>query len=195
MPATTYGGKKRKETSMPKGKKDDTKTTAKKVGRKTSPKTVDKLRKEAPKKLSKKTAAASLGYANNCVAGPHSIPELARALRNDVDLIYQFVHENLSIDNNIAEQEMKRIAMGRKAWLFFGNDNGGENAEVLFSIIATCKKHKVDPYTYLTDVIEQLMRNPDCDLEQLLPHIWKTAGINASQLPQKSLRHDTVLVA
>lgn len=97
---------------------------------------------------------------------------------------------DLSIDNNIAEQEMKRIAMGRKAWLFFGSDNGGENAEVLFSIIATCKKHKVDPYTYLTDVIEQMMRNPDCDLEQLLPHVWKTAGITTSRLPQNSLHRD-----
>lgn len=37
-------------------------------------------------KLSKKSAAASLGYANNCVVAPHSIAELARALRNDVDL-------------------------------------------------------------------------------------------------------------
>jgi len=47
------------------------------------------------KNITKKTAAASLGYANNCVAGPHSIAELARALRNDVDLIYQFVHDNI----------------------------------------------------------------------------------------------------
>jgi YD repeat-containing protein len=80
---------------MPEGKKDDSKMNNK-VVRKTSIKSSDKPRnRRAAKKLSKKSAAASLGYANNCVAGPHSIAELARALRNDVDLIYQFVHDNI----------------------------------------------------------------------------------------------------
>ncbi|MCC7527042.1 MAG: hypothetical protein IT342_00895, partial [Candidatus Melainabacteria bacterium] len=54
-----------------------------------------KLARKAAKKLVKKTAAASLGYASNCVPGPASIEELARALRNDVDLIYRFVHDNI----------------------------------------------------------------------------------------------------
>src|ERR1700738_5223625 len=80
---------------------------------------------------------------------------------------------DLSIDNNIAEQEMKRVAMGRKAWLFFGSDNGGERAEVLLSLVSTCKRHKVEPWAYLKDVIEQLTQNPDTDLENLLPHNWK----------------------
>lgn len=81
---------------------------------------------------------------------------------------------DLSIDNNQAEQEMKRIATGRKAWLFFGSDNGGERAEVLMmSIIATCKLHGVDPWAYLKDVIEILTINPCADLRSLLPTSWK----------------------
>jgi transposase len=79
---------------------------------------------------------------------------------------------DLTIDNNAAEREMKRVATGRKAWLFFGSDNGGENAEVLLSIISTCKRHGVEPFTYLRDVIERLVHNPDIDLETLLPHTW-----------------------
>jgi len=75
-------------------------------------------------------------------------------------------------DNNAAEREMKTVAIGRKAWMFFGSDNGGETAEVLLSIISTCKRHKVEPWAYLRDIIEQLLRNPDTDLEELLPHTW-----------------------
>lgn len=79
---------------------------------------------------------------------------------------------DLSIDNNIAEQQMKRVACGRKSWLFLGSENGGGTAEVLLSIISTCKRHKVEPTAYLKDVIEQLIRDPHTDLEVLLPHTW-----------------------
>lgn len=69
---------------MPKGKKETLKASG-----------LKKLDRKAAKKLVKKTAAASLGYASKCVPGPASIVELTRALRNDVDLIYQFVHDNI----------------------------------------------------------------------------------------------------
>jgi len=68
---------------MPNGKNTNVKSSKKKLVRKAS------------KKLSQKTAAAALGYAANRTPGPASIAELARALRNDVDLIYQFVHDNI----------------------------------------------------------------------------------------------------
>ena len=79
---------------------------------------------------------------------------------------------SLTIDNNAAERQMKNVAVGRKAWLFFGSDNGGENAEVLLSIISTCKRHNVEPGAYLRDVIETLIKDPDIDLNTLLPHTW-----------------------
>lgn len=80
---------------------------------------------------------------------------------------------DLTVDNNAAEREMKTVAIGRKAWMFFGSENGGENAEVLMSIISTCKRHSVEPWQYLRNVIETLVLNPDTNLEELLPHIWK----------------------
>jgi RHS repeat-associated protein len=78
---------------MPQGKKHELKanTSTAAINLKKS----KKLARKAAKKLVKKTAAASLGYASNCVPGPASIAELARALRNDVDLIYRFVHDNI----------------------------------------------------------------------------------------------------
>jgi hypothetical protein len=98
---------------------------------------------------------------------------------------------DLTVDNNVAEREMKAIATGRKSWLFFGSDDGGENAEVLLSIISTCKRHGVEPWSYLTNVIERLLENPATDLEELLPHVWKENQTNREiappQIPQKSL--------
>src|SRR5437660_12648580 len=55
----------------------------------------------------------------------------------------------LAIDNNVAEREMKRIAIGRKNWLFVGSANGGRTAAVLFSFTSTCHRLKRDPWAYL----------------------------------------------
>ena len=75
---------------MPQGKKNELTANTSKATKKSK-----KLARKSAKKLSQKTAAASLGYAANRVPGPHSIVELARALRNDADLIYRFVHDNI----------------------------------------------------------------------------------------------------
>lgn len=95
------------------------------------------------------------------------------SLNNWNELTNFLLDGDLKIDNNLAEQEMKRIAIGRKNWLFFGSDNGGEQAEVLMSITSTCKRHGVNPFEYLKDVIQKLSENPDCNLDSLLPFNWK----------------------
>jgi transposase len=79
----------------------------------------------------------------------------------------------LSIDNNHCEREMKYIAMGRKSWLFFGSDRAADDHAKLLSIIATCRRHKVDPWAYLTDVIKRLSENPNENPVDLLPYNWK----------------------
>ncbi len=80
----------------------------------------------------------------------------------------------LKIDNNHTEREMKYVSMGKKAWLFFGSDQGGKNDAVVASIISTCRRHGVEPWSYLTDVIQKLAENPSRNLEELLPFNWKT---------------------
>ncbi|MBP9092308.1 IS66 family transposase [bacterium] len=79
----------------------------------------------------------------------------------------------LAIDNNVSEREMKYIAMGEKAWLLFGSDQGGENHAIVLSILSTCRRHGVEPWAYLTDVIQRLAENPDENLEDLLRYKWK----------------------
>lgn len=79
----------------------------------------------------------------------------------------------LNIDNNAAENALRRVAVGRKNWLFCGSDNGGNTAAVLFSIIATCDRHKIDPFAYLRDVLTRIAATPVSQLDQLLPNRWK----------------------
>ncbi|MCA9233706.1 MAG: transposase, partial [Planctomycetales bacterium] len=79
----------------------------------------------------------------------------------------------LSIDNNASERALKRVAIGRKNWLFAGNDAAAENHARLWSLIASCERHKVDPQQYLTSVLAKIGTTPREELSQFLPDAWK----------------------
>jgi transposase len=77
----------------------------------------------------------------------------------------------LSIDNNAAERALRTVAVGRKNWIFFGNEDGGRAAAVIYSLIATCKEHGVDPRTYLRDVLLRIAKTSE--VRELTPYGWK----------------------
>jgi len=79
----------------------------------------------------------------------------------------------LSIDNNAAERAMKRVAIGRKNWLFAGNDQAGQTAAILYSLIASAERHGLDPQAYLTSVLANIAQTPVTQLDQFLPDVWK----------------------
>jgi len=79
---------------------------------------------------------------------------------------------DLSIDNNVAEQQMKAIAVGRKNWLFFGSDRGGRTAAVLFSMTRSAKRFGLNIFAYLEDVLTRLPAQPVNRLQELLPDEW-----------------------
>ncbi|NJN05142.1 MAG: IS66 family transposase [Rhodobacteraceae bacterium] len=97
------------------------------------------------------------------------------ALNNWTALIRYTEQGFLMIDNNTAEREMKRIAIGRKNWLFVGSDNGGRTAAVLFSFTSTCHRLGVEPWAYLQDVLTRLPSTPAERLPELLPDRWQAA--------------------
>ncbi len=82
---------------------------------------------------------------------------------------------DLRLDNNLAEHEMKRVAIGKKNWYFFGSDDAGKHSAVLLSITSTCHRHGVNASAYIKDVLEILSANPNTDIDALLPHNWKQA--------------------
>jgi transposase len=91
----------------------------------------------------------------------------------------------LAIDNNWAEREMKRIAIGRKNWLFFGSAKGGDTAAVLFTFTSTCRRLGIEPWSYLQDVLTRLPTTLPEQLTDLLPDRWQAA--KAAQAPDPSI--------
>ena len=84
---------------------------------------------------------------------------------------------DLDIDNNASERDLRPVVVGRKNYLFLGSDNGGRTAAVLYSLIATAKRHGLDPFAYLRDVIARISDHPHHRLEELLPDHWKLGAM------------------
>jgi transposase len=75
----------------------------------------------------------------------------------------------LAIDNNAAERAVKPFAIGRKNWLFFGSDRGGQTLATLASFTATCQLLKLNPWTWFRDTLTRLPTTTDDQLATLLP--------------------------
>jgi transposase len=89
----------------------------------------------------------------------------------------------LNIDNNAAERALRAVAIGRKNWLFAGSDNGGQTAAVLYSMVATCKQHGSEPFTYLRDVLSRLPPTPADQHADLLPAAWAKSQREQAEKP------------
>lgn len=76
------------------------------------------------------------------------------------------------IDNNRVEQLMREVALGRKNWLFVGNVESGERSARLMTLVSSAKRHQLDVWRYLKDVLDQLL-DGETDYAKLLPDAWK----------------------
>lgn len=79
------------------------------------------------------------------------------------------------IDNNLVENAIRPLALGRKNYLFCGNHDAAENAAIMYSLLGCCRACNVNPGQWLTDVLTRIPAyNNDYsrDLAELLPHDW-----------------------
>jgi len=112
---------------------------------------------EAPKVLDATPIADGIRYARNQRVG------LSRFLEDG----------RLPIHNNMSELALRREAVGRKNWLFVGNDDGGAVNATFTSLLASCAMHDVEPWAYLRDVLCLLPHWPAHRLLELAPVEWK----------------------
>jgi transposase len=84
-------------------------------------------------------------------------------------------HAWARLDNNVAERAVRPLAIGRKNWLFVGNEEGGEAAAIILSLLQTCRALGVNPREYLEDVMRRLMSHNSQKLYELLPDQWSKA--------------------
>jgi transposase len=81
----------------------------------------------------------------------------------------------LDIDNNKAERAMRRVAIGRKNWLFAGSDEGGKRAAIIYSILETCKQNGINTFDYLKDVLTKLPSAKQSEIKNFTPYNWQPA--------------------
>ncbi|MFA5183720.1 MAG: IS66 family transposase, partial [Syntrophales bacterium] len=76
-------------------------------------------------------------------------------------------------DNNLAENAMRPVAVGRKNWLFVGSERGGRAAALFMGLVKSCKDCDINPWEYLDDMFRRIMSHPVTRLRELLPDQWK----------------------
>lgn len=82
---------------------------------------------------------------------------------------------NIPVDNNASERALRIVALGRKNFMFVGHEDAGQNLAILYSLMATCEEHGVDPQAYLADVLMRIDQHPNKRIDELLPDRWAAA--------------------
>ncbi|WP_335622022.1 IS66 family transposase [Legionella israelensis] len=99
----------------------------------------------------------------------------------------------LEIDNNRTERSIKPFVIGRKNWLFHGNETGAKAGAILYSLIETCKQHQVDAFAWLKYALTNIQYAETIEqLEALLPfhvnpsELENMRSLPALEMPEKS---------
>ena len=113
---------------------------------------------------------------------PDALPKspLGQALTyllNQRQALQRYLYDGrLRPDNNLAENVLRPLALGRKNWLFCGSERGGRAAAVFFSLLQTCLLNDVNPHAWLQDVLDRILAHPSDRLAELLPYNWKPSA-------------------
>jgi len=120
---------------------------------------------------------------------PKVLPKgrIGKALRYTYNIYHKLTRYHLDgklkIDNNLGENAIRPIALGRKNWLFCGNHESAENAAIMYSMLGCCKTHKVnfrDWLVFFLNNIHQYDNDYTKDLAELLPHNFKPQNQNSN---------------
>jgi hypothetical protein len=79
----------------------------------------------------------------------------------------------LEIDNNLTENAIRPSAVGKKNWLFIGHPEAGWRSAVIYSVIVSCRRHGIDPWEYLRDVLRRLPGMTNQQISEVVPARWR----------------------
>ena len=74
-----------------------------------------------------------------------------------------------NIDNNLTENSIRPVALGRKNYMFAGSHAAAQHAAIVYSLLATCKINNVEPFEWLSKTLSQISDHPVNQLHKLLP--------------------------
>jgi hypothetical protein len=118
---------------------------------------LDWVKYEQANNLSKGAIGKALHYAKN------ELPKLKAC----------FEDGRIELDNNLIENSIRPLALGRKNYLFAGSHQGAKRAAMMYSFFASCQKLDVNPRDWLTDVLHRIPNHLINQIHLLLPHNWK----------------------
>ena len=95
----------------------------------------------------------------------------ARARRVGLELF--LTDPDVPIDTNHVERALRVVPLGRKNWLFCWTELGAKHVGIIQSLIVTCRLYRIDPYTYLVDVLQRISEHPASRVADLTPRLWK----------------------
>lgn len=113
---------------------------------------------------------------------PKVLPKgrIGKAIRYTYNIYHKLTRYHLDgrlkMDNNLGENAIRPIALGRKNWLFCGNDDAAENAAIMYSMLGCCKAHEVnfrDWLVFFLNNVHSYDHDYSKDLAELLPHNFK----------------------
>jgi transposase len=81
----------------------------------------------------------------------------------------------LEIDNNLTENALRPSCVGKRNYLFFGHPDAGWRSAVIYSVIVSCRRRKIDPWEYLRDLMQRLPAAKNHEIPDLVPARWKPA--------------------
>jgi transposase len=87
----------------------------------------------------------------------------------------------VEIDNNLVENAIRPTALGKKNWLFMGDADAGERGAIIYTVIESCRRRKIDPYAYLKDVLTRLPNMTNRQIPEVTPEAWAKAHLQVQR--------------
>jgi hypothetical protein len=97
---------------------------------------------------------------------------LGYAINQEKELLRVLDDPRLPLDNTRSERSLRKVVVGRKNWMFYGSDTHAESAAAIFSIIASCRLHSIEPEQYLDEILRLLPYWPRERYLELAPKYW-----------------------
>lgn len=97
---------------------------------------------------------------------------LGYAFNQEQELLRVLDDGRLPLDNTRAERSLRKVVVGRKNWMFYGSDTHAESAAAIFSLIASCRLHRIDPEQYLDEILRVMPYWPSTRYLELAPKFW-----------------------
>jgi transposase len=126
---------------------------------------------KAPALLEEIKAASPRRTLRHCPAAPWAKPRTT-PWRYGRNLPASCKYPELELSNNLAENSMRPVAIGRKNWIHVGSQQAGPKVAAILSIVETCRRIDISLRDYLAAVLPGLANTPVHSLLQLTPTVW-----------------------